>query len=495
MQQPRIAAWSAVSSEEQGKGFSLEYQATKNREHAALHNGLIVAEISVEESRSIVLWEDACRRIPAYAQLNELIQRKAIDILMCMDATRLGRDRALIITLASLCERAGIRIYETSSPPASIEGPHSTSDTRLLLMLKGHISEEEIRKFGERSRFGRRARIKKGKHPGPPMYGYERHFDENGIAYLVVNEEQAKVVKLFYDLVLNHGRSMKSVCDELNARGILTPRAKKKWIVGTIRIFALNCWAYAGYTTWGKKYSKIAPEEQFRVKGEWEPLISEDDARRMIAILQARSHAPRSVSTPYRFSMVAVCGYCGSTVTVHARAGGSTCATNRYLCVKRCRGSRVGEPELMKFIHEFLESLQDENVLESFIDETPDRHTELARQLDEANAECQKVVEQRKRLTLAFTTQTITFDEFENLMSELQARRDNWARRVAELEDLIAQTPSATRRRQRLIEARDNGLEKLYHPDPQTANAWLRERLRVIVAAYQPKICQFSDLG
>lgn len=484
--QPRIVTWRAVSTEDQAERESLDYQDRLNKEHVAKWNGVIVEELEVPgRSRSIVLWEDACKTIPAYARLDELIRRKAFDILMCLDVTRLGRDRALIITTAALCERAGIRIYETSNPPLSIDGPHSTADSRLLLMLKGHISEEEVRKFSERSMFGRRARIKKGKHGGHPPYGYVRKFDDQGIAYFAIDEERAEVVRLFYDLYLNHGRSLQSICDEFNARGIMSPRSNNPWVPGNIRRFLLNCWLYAGYTSWGSYQAKtIAPNEYFRTKAEWEPIISEETARRTEAILAMRAKAPRSVSSPSRLSMVARCGYCGSTILLHMRAGTQTYATNRFLCRKRCRGTAIGEPDMMEAIESFIISLYDTTFLESLIAETPDQHHILKERLQEAKKALDAVREQRKRLTLAFTRDAISLEEYESIMADLKTRHDTLLRSVAETEDELAAIPSAEKNRSRLEEIRDRGIEYLYHEDVRTSNAWLRENFRLIIADY-----------
>lgn len=486
MEQPRIVFWQAVSSEEQATDKeSLDYQRERNLEHAARWNGVVVDELIVDESRNIVLWEDARDSIEAYAKLDSLIKRKAFDILMCMDATRLGRTRAIITTMVSLCERAGIRIYETSSPPSSITGPVATADMQLLMLFKSHQSEQEIKKFAERSYFGRQARIRKGKHSGVPPYGYTRAFDSKGIAYLVIDEEQAEIVRLFYDLYLNHSRSLRAICDELNGRGIYSPRSKRPWVPGNARQFLLNCWTYAGYTTWGAVSKNIPKHERFRAKAEWPPIISEETARKVTAILKQRAQAPRAVSSPHRLSMVAKCGYCGSTVTVVVRAGTSGCATNRYLCVNRCTGSRIGEPDMMAEIHAFVLALQDAAYLESLIEETPDHYETVASRLIQTTKAMEGVRDQRRKLTLAFTRDAISLEEYEAIMAELQARHDDLARTVAELEDILAATPTAERRRERLEEVRDSGLAMLTHNDQRTANRWLREYIELIIVDYR----------
>lgn len=484
--QPRIVFWQAVSSEEQATDKeSLDYQRERNHEHAARWNGIIVDELVVDESRNIVLWEDARDSIEAYAKLDSLIKRRAFDILMCMDATRLGRTRAIITTLVTLCERANIRVYETSSPPSSIDGPVATADMQLLMLFKSHQSEQEIKKFTERSLFGRQARAKKGKHAGNPPYGYIRVYNELGESYAIVDEEKAAAVRLFYDLFLNHGRSLTAICQELNTLGFLSPQSKRPWVPGTLRQMLKNRWAYAGYTTWGTLSKHTLPEGVFRAKAEWVALITEDMARAAEEQLKLRVQAPRSVSSPYRFSMVARCGYCGGNIIVKNRAGRSGCITNRYACTNACRGSRTGEPEMMADIRRLIENLADSDFLESLIEETPDHYLAMVARRDLVTKTMDEVRSERKQLTIAFTRKSISIDEYEEIMGELQERYDDLAHSAAELEQAIATTPTAENRRLRLEEARDYGLAMLEHPDKRTANTWLRQHIILYILDYK----------
>lgn len=476
MQQPRIVFWQAVSSEEQATDkFSLEYQRQRNAEHAAHWNGVIIDELVVDESRNIVLWEEACSAIEAYAKLDNLIKRRAFDILMCMDATRLGRTRAIITTLVSLCERANIRVYETSSPPLTIEGPVATADMQLLMLFKSHQSEQEVKKFTERSLFGRQARAKKGKHAGNPPYGYQRVYDALGTSSAVIDEEASKVVLLFYDLYLVHGRSLTAICEEFTTLGYVSPHSKRPWVPGTLRQMLKNRWAYAGYLTWGQLSKHTKPEEIFRVKAEWPPLITEDMAREAERQLNLRVLAPRSIKGPYRFSMIARCAVCGGNVIVKNHAGKSGCITNRYGCHNGCRGGSTGDPEMMAYLRKIVTSLSDHQYLYSLIDETPDYYQSMKAQHEQVLGTMEEVRSERKQLTLAFTRKTIGFDEYDEIMGELQERFDDLAYTAAQLEQSIATTPTAEARLKTLTEIRDQGLAMLDHSDNRTCNTWLRK--------------------
>lgn len=113
----RVAIWAAVSTLPQAKKISLTDQLNQGRTHAERHGAQIVAELIVPgESRSIILFEDACRKIAAYDELKGLIERRAIDVLIYLDVSRLGRIAPLILTVAELCTRANI-LPETGGKP------------------------------------------------------------------------------------------------------------------------------------------------------------------------------------------------------------------------------------------------------------------------------------------------------------------------------------------------------------------------------------------
>ena len=92
-----------------------------NRSHAEKHGGQVVAELVVPgESRSIVLFEDAARKMQAYAELKRLVDARAFDVLVYLDRSRLGRKASLSMAVVELCNVAGIICYETENPPATV---------------------------------------------------------------------------------------------------------------------------------------------------------------------------------------------------------------------------------------------------------------------------------------------------------------------------------------------------------------------------------------
>ena len=96
----------------------------------------------------------------------------------------------------------------------------------LLLTVLSSISQEEARSISENTKWGQRKRFADGKARVPYKHflGYDRGKDGN----LVINPEQAKVVKLIYKLFLT-GLSYAAIAKELMKLGIKSPAGKDKW--------------------------------------------------------------------------------------------------------------------------------------------------------------------------------------------------------------------------------------------------------------------------
>jgi DNA invertase Pin-like site-specific DNA recombinase len=491
--QIRIVTWRAVSTDDQAERESLHLQARMNREHAARWNGLIIDELEIPGISRFVLYEDACQTIEAYAKLEALLNREAFDILMCYDVTRLGRTSQIIATVAAKCERANVRIYETTSPPPSLDALAPNADSRLLMLIKGFQSENEVRKIGERSVFGRRAQVEKNGHHagGPRPTGFKAVYNDQGKPHTEFDERWRSAIELFYRLYREQRMSMSDIYQELNARGIPKPDSSELWDHEDMRVILRNRWAYAGFTTWG---GTILPrDKRLKARAEWEAIISESTAEWVESEIRQRVKAPRSTRPPYRYSMVGRCDLCGATLVGQRSKRSTGQMIPYYRCVSGCRKTYVFESVVDQKMYETITALVDEALLDSLVGETPTEYTSLQREIHETEQRIESVKKERTKLTQAFMRELIALEEYEPLMSELKQRADNLADLLRSLEAQFAETPSAEERRLRLEEIRDLGLAYLTTPDIPAACAFFRDHLTYYAANGQVKRVQLFD--
>lgn len=107
----------------------------------------------------------------------------------------------------------------------------------VLLTILSSLAQDESRSISENSTWGIRKRFEQGKFSvnTRKFMGYDS--DENG--NLIVNEEQAKIVRLIYEKYLC-GRNYFVIARELNEAGIPGWNGKVNWIASTIETMLHN---------------------------------------------------------------------------------------------------------------------------------------------------------------------------------------------------------------------------------------------------------------
>ena len=107
----------------------------------------------------------------------------------------------------------------------------SIGDGELLITIMNSLAQEESRSISENVTWGHRKRMADGKVSiaYSTFLGYDKGPDGN----LVVNREQAKIVRLIYRSFME-GMAPIGICRMLEERGIPSPGGKKKWYEGTV---------------------------------------------------------------------------------------------------------------------------------------------------------------------------------------------------------------------------------------------------------------------
>ncbi len=95
---------------------------------------------------------------------------------------------------------------------------------------------------------------------------------QNWKAKLVINEQEAEIIRWIFDRYGNHDTSMRKLCSALTDRGIQTPSGKRVWSVRSI-VNVLTNSTYVGDLTMGHKKGGIKGEF-----GQAKPQIGKCDA-------------------------------------------------------------------------------------------------------------------------------------------------------------------------------------------------------------------------
>lgn len=192
------------------------------------------------------------------------------------------------------------------------------SKGELLLTIMSSLAQEESRSISENVTWGQRKRMADGK----VSFAYSRFMGldkDRETGKIVVNPEQAEVVKLIFRLFLE-GMTPHSIAAELTRHGIKTPGGKDVWNQQTVRRMLSNE-KYKGDALLQKEFTvdflqkKMKKNEgevpQYYVEGNHEAIISPAVFDMVQAELAKRKHSGSRYSGVTIFSNKIKCGDCG----------------------------------------------------------------------------------------------------------------------------------------------------------------------------------------
>ncbi|MBI4334808.1 MAG: recombinase family protein [Chloroflexi bacterium] len=159
---------------------------------------------------------------PALIRLRRAIAEGLIDLVLCYDPDRLSRSLSDLLLLGDQWEKAGVRLeFITQDTDASPEG-------RMFFAMRGAVAEYERAKIRERTIRGRLEKARQGKVVSGAAAPYGYRFDPAS-STLVINQEEAKIVRLIFHLYSEERLSMVGLADRLNRLCVARPRGGKRW--------------------------------------------------------------------------------------------------------------------------------------------------------------------------------------------------------------------------------------------------------------------------
>ena len=194
----------------------------------------------------------------------------------------------------------------------------------LLLSILSSVAQQESETISSHVRLGIKMKEERGELVGfNGVYGYTCDMKKNE---LILNEEEAKTVRLIYKLFLD-GYGCNMIAKTLSELNICSPRGKEKWGTTTINNILKNE-KYIGDVEMGKTFTvdpithkrkvNTGEEDKFYLKGHHEPIISEEDFNMVQEIFkskqQKRKEGKSIIQRKSPFTELLRCGYCGSLI-------------------------------------------------------------------------------------------------------------------------------------------------------------------------------------
>lgn len=236
-----------------------------------------------------------------------------IDLIVTKSVSRFARNTVDSLTTVRQLKEKGIEVYFEKENIWTLD-----SKGELLITIMSSLAQEEARSISENCTWGQRKRFADGKVSVAfgNFLGYDRGEDGN----LVVNEEQAVIVRRIYGMFLK-GYTPYAIAKQLTSEGILSPGGKEKWGAGVIKSILTNE-KYKGDALLQKSYTvdfltkkkKVNEGEipQYYVQNNHQAII-EPAVFDMVQKQMALRHSGRNrQSCASIFSSKIKCGDCGS---------------------------------------------------------------------------------------------------------------------------------------------------------------------------------------
>ena len=222
--------YTRVSTEMQVDGYSLEAQRERIIREARNRNMKVVGEYS-DEGKS----GKNIKGRPAFTQMLEDIKagKDDVDYVLVFKLSRFGRNAADTLNSLQYMEDFGVNLLCVEDGIDSAAGAG-----KLIISVLAAVAEIERENIKEQTMAGRVQKAREGKwNGGQAPYGYDLVYDDaSGYKVLVIDEDEAELIRLIFDKFINTDMGLNSLAKWLNDHG----HTKKIRQNGTIERISAN---------------------------------------------------------------------------------------------------------------------------------------------------------------------------------------------------------------------------------------------------------------
>ncbi len=406
------ALYIRVSTDDQVE-YSPDAQKRLLSDYAAKHDMIISNEfIFIDDGIS---GKKADKR-PQFQHMIGLAKSKdrPFDVILVWKYSRFARNQEESIVYKSLLHRNNVDVISVSEP--IIDGPFGTLIERIIEWMDEYYSirlSEEVKK-------GMTEKALRGEYQSIAPLGYEMKDGQ-----LILQEENAAVIRSIFDMYLNGSKSFFAIARKLNEMGLNTTRGNK-FENRTVRYIIQNP-VYKGWVRWnpnGKtdlREQKNHDTELIIKKGDHEPIISEDlweqANEKLLKEYQPRYAKPDIILSHWLSSLL-ICSNCNGVMVSGGSAGGFQC--NNYAKGKCNESHYVSYTKIEKAVIDLLRGLIESKKFDYEI-VIPD----LSLNNDILRSNLKKLEQKEKRIKDAYINGIDSMEEYKASKERLEAERQD----------------------------------------------------------------------
>ena len=341
----RVAIYARVSTEHEAQISALGNQIQYYDEKLKQHPDWTLVERYIDEG----ITGTSIHKRPNFLRMLKDAESGKFDLIVTREVSRFARNTVDTLQETRKLKKMGVEVYFTEDNIWTFKD----DDGELKLTIMATLAQNESKKISQRVKAGQQITFQNGVFYGNGnILGYDKVGKD-----MVINEEQAKTVRLIFDLYLK-GYGSKKIKYELEKLGRVTSTGLNRWSESYIVRVLRNSF-YCGTIVYRKqfvpdyleqKHKKNNGEvEQVIVEGRHTPIISKevfekvqeklkDNAKLIVSSNTSRGIGNRGKESIWGKKLVCKCGSSFNRKIYHKHKDGNTWC---YQCYKQIQTGTI----------------------------------------------------------------------------------------------------------------------------------------------------------
>jgi site-specific DNA recombinase len=350
----RACAYARVSTMDMKQGDSLENQVSTYTRKIKANPKFAFAGVYVDQGIS-----GRNPNRPGFKRMLAAAGRKEFDLVMTKSISRFARDTVTAIRAVRELKDLGIGVYFEEQNINTLSG-----DGEVMLTVLASFAQEELRSMSRNSKWTIRNRFAKGMfcNNTSRLLGY----DTNEYGELVINDKEAKTVRLIFDFYL-HGLGSFKIAAELNEMGLTTVTGrcwKENAVLGVLKnekykgdMLLQKTFVEEGVD--GKQRRNMGEIPQYYIEDDHEGIVSKEVWDKAQQIMRGRSETRhleansdrQKHANHYELTGKLFCPYCKKSLYRRALSGRPLkwlCSTFIKHGKTACKGININDADISK---------------------------------------------------------------------------------------------------------------------------------------------------
>lgn len=280
-----VAIYGRVSTEHEAQLSALENQVQYYDNILELHPDWELYDRYIDEG----ITGTSTKKRKNFIRMMEDAKDGCFDLIITREVSRFARNTVDTLQETRKLKKIGIEVWFTEDNIWTL----NDEDGELRLTIMATLAQNESKKTSLRVKAGQKVSFQNAVPYGNGnILGYNRVNKE-----MVINEEQAKTVKMIFDMY-ESGMGMRKIQFELEQRGRLTATGKTRWDSGVISRVLRNPF-YCGTIVYRKQYvpdyleqkkiNNFDNVEQVIVEGKHQPIVTKEQFNIVKGMLDGNS--------------------------------------------------------------------------------------------------------------------------------------------------------------------------------------------------------------